>query len=331
MSANTLPPPSPARAGTVTEEADLLPVAVLGAGAVGCYYAGCLARAGLPVTLIARGDAVATLRTRGLVIESGGHTDTVHLEVADTPAAVANAALVLVCVKSSDTPQAARALAPHLRADALVVSLQNGVTNGDQLLAGLSQQVVPAAVYVATVLAGPGHVQHHGGGALAIGSPRSRPVSSERIDAIVRLFSPAGIPVTPNEDIRAVLWGKLVVNCVYNALSAITQDDYGTLIASDPIRQVMRQVIDEAIAIARVQGIDLGADVHERVMGVAGMMPRQRSSTAQDVARRRATEIDHLNGYLVREGERLGIATPVNRTLHALVRKIEDSYLNPAG
>jgi 2-dehydropantoate 2-reductase len=91
----------------------------------------------------------------------------------------------------------------------------------------------------------------------------------------------------------------------------------------------MRQVIDEAIAIARAQGIDLGADVHERVLGVAGMMPRQRSSTAQDVARRRATEIDHLNGYLVREGERLGIATPVNRTLHALVRTMEDGYLNP--
>jgi 2-dehydropantoate 2-reductase len=234
-----------------------------------------------------------------------------------------------VCVKSSDTPQAARELAPHLRRDALVVSLQNGVTNGDELLAGLSQQVVPAAVYVATVLAGPGHVQHHGGGALAIGSPQSRPVSHERIDAIVRLFSPAGIPVTPHEDIRAVLWGKLVVNCVYNALSAITQNDYGTLIASDPVRIVMRQVIDEAIAIARAQGIDLGADVHERVLGVAGMMPRQRSSTAQDVARRRATEIDHLNGYLVREGERLGIATPVNRTLHALVRTMEDGYLNP--
>lgn len=333
MSPHHPPLPSSEAAGRIGDsapESTLLPIAVVGAGAVGCYYAGLLARAGLPVTLIARGAAVAALRTNGLVIESGGRSETLHIAVADTPAAAANAALVLVCVKSSDTAQAARELAPHLRTDALVLSLQNGVTNGDELLAGLPQSVVPAAVYVATVLAGPGHVQHHGGGALTIGSPRSRPVGRERIDAIVRLFAPAGIPVTPHEDIRAVLWGKLAVNCVYNALSAITQNDYGTLVASERICKVMHQVIDEAVAIARAQDIDLGADVHARIMGVAGMMPRQRSSTAQDVARQRATEIDHLNGYLVREGERLGIDTPVNRTLHALVRTIEDGYLKRA-
>lgn len=152
-----------------------LPVAVVGAGAVGCYYAGLLAQAALPVTLIGRGAALVALKAQGLRVESGGQTATIPIQVADTPAAANEAALVLVCVKSSDTAEVARALRPHLRPDALVVSLQNGVTNGDDLLAGLPQQIVPAAVYVATVLAGPAHVQHHGGGALVIGSPRAGP------------------------------------------------------------------------------------------------------------------------------------------------------------
>ena len=208
-----------------------------------------------------------------------------------------------------------------------MVSLQNGVTNGDDLLAGLPQQVVPAAVYVATSLAGPAHVQHHGGGSLVIGSPRDRPVSQAQLDALVALLSKANIPTTVNEDIRAVLWGKLVVNCAYNALSAITQNDYGTLVAAEPIRRVMQAVIQEAATVAQALDIDLGESLEERVLAVSKMMPRQRSSTAQDVARQRPTEIDHLNGYLVREGHRLGIPTPVNSTLHALVRQLEDSYL----
>lgn len=301
----------------------LFPIAVLGAGAVGCYYAGRLAQAGYPVTLIARGSALTALREAGLRVESGGRTDTVEITVGESPAAARDAALVLVCVKSSDTAHAAQSLAPHLKTDALVLSLQNGITNGDTLVEHLAQRVVPAAVYVATALAAPGHVQHHGGGALSIGSPRSRPVSREQLDALAALFDRAGIPVTVHDTIRAVLWGKLVVNCTYNALSAITQHDYGTLVASEAIRSVMHAVISEAAAIARAQGIDLGSDIHDRVMGVAAIMPRQLSSTAQDVARRRPTEIDHLNGYIVREGQRLGIATPVNQTLHALVKQIE--------
>jgi len=304
-----------------------LPVAVIGAGAVGCYYAGLLAQAALPVTLIGRGAAFAALKAHGLRIESGGHTNTIPIQAADTPAAARDAALVLVCVKSSDTAEAARALKPHLRPDALVVGLQNGVTNGDELLAGLPQQVVPAAVYVATVLAGPAHVQHHGGGALVIGSPRGRPVSQAQLNALVSLFSKANIPVTVSEDIRAVLWGKLVVNCAYNALSAITQNDYGTLVAAQPIRSVMQAVIQEAATVARALDIDLGESLEDRVLAVSKMMPKQLSSTAQDVARQRPTEIDHLNGHLVREGRRLGIPTPVNSTLHALVRQLEDGYL----
>jgi 2-dehydropantoate 2-reductase len=301
-------------------------VAVVGAGAVGCYYGGLLARAGFAVTLIGRRAAVDLINERGLRIETDAFDESFKVLASDIIAAAADADIVLVCVKSSDTESVAQSLEPHLRPNTLVLSLQNGVSNAAALLAQLACPIVPAGVYVATSLGGPGHVRHHGGGALVIGSPRERPVSPEQLQSLVALFARAQVPVTISQELEKVQWTKLVVNCAYNALSAITMNPYSSLVASPLVHTVMSQVIDEANAVALACGVDLGPDLKERVFQVATLMPGQRSSTAQDVARKRPTEIDHLNGHIVREGGRLGIATPVNRTLHALVRQIEASY-----
>lgn len=301
------------------------PIAIMGAGAVGCYYGALLARAGLDVTLIGRPAAVAALREQGLRLLAGESRSSFRVRADEDVRVAADARLVLVCVKSSDTGQAAASLRPHLAADTLVLSLQNGVTNAETLLATLDQPVVAAAVYVATALEGPGTVRHFGGGALAIGAPAARPVSGPAMTALAALLNSAGIETTLTPDITAVLWGKLVVNCAYNALSAITQQPYGELVASSAIRQVMHDAIDEVLAVARARSIELPGDIHERVMKVAGLMPGQRSSTAQDLARGRPTEIDHLNGYIASEGTRLGLATPVNHTLGAIVRQLEST------
>ena len=302
-------------------------VAVIGAGAVGCYYGGLLARAGLPVTLIGRPAGVQAIRKNGLSIHTAGQQLSANVSADDRLDVAREANLILVCVKSADTAQLARDLAPLLAPGALVMSLQNGVTNADDLTQAIStNDVVASAVYVATEMDGPHTVRHHGGGALSIGSLRSRPVALERMQALVELFQRAGIAVSIAGDITAVLWTKLVVNCAYNALSAITQNEYSALVASEPIHSVMHSVIDEVQTVAQAAGIDLGADLHARVFKVAEMMPRQRSSTAQDLARRRKTEIDFLNGHIVREGERLGIQTPTNRTLHAIVKQIEAGF-----
>jgi 2-dehydropantoate 2-reductase len=303
------------------------PIAIIGAGAVGCYYGALLARAGLNVTLIGRPAAVAALRDRGLQLLSGEARSTFRVHADEDTRAAAAARLVLICVKSSDTGLAAASLRPHLGADTLVLSLQNGVTNAESLLATLDQPVVAAAVYVAAALEAPGTVRHFGGGALTIGAPATRPVSAPETAALAALLNGAGIETTVTPDITSVLWGKLVVNCAYNALSAITQQTYGQLVASSAIRRVMHDAIDEVLEVAKARSIALPGDMHERVMKVAGLMPGQRSSTAQDLARRRPTEIDYLNGYIAAEGARLGLATPVNQTLGALVRQLESTHL----
>ncbi len=297
-------------------------VAVMGAGAVGGYYGGMLARAGHAVTLIGRAAHVDAIRRDGLLLEAQAFCGHARVQADTDPAEVRGAQLVLLCVKSTDTDAAAAAIAPHLAQDACVLSLQNGVDNAERLQARLAQEVVPAVVYVAVEMAGPGHVRHHGRGELVIG----RSPSSE---AIVRLFAAAGVPVQVSDNVLGALWAKLIVNCAYNALSAIVQMPYGQLVQGEGVPAVMRDVVDECLAVARAAGVVVPADTRETMQRIAQTMPAQLSSTAQDLARGRRTEIDHLNGYVVRKGESLGVAVPVNRTLHALVRLLESRDRSP--
>lgn len=292
-------------------------IAIMGAGAVGSYYGGLLARAGHQVVLIGRAAHADAVRHSGLRLQTTSFDQTLVLAAGTEAQAVAGADWVLVCVKAGDTEAAAAAIAPHLRDGALVLSLQNGIDNAERLQSLLPRQrVQPVLVYAAVELAGPGHVRHHGRGELVIGGgPDS--------DGIAQAFGDAGVPVEVLADIRSAQWSKLLVNCAYNALSAISRLPYGLMIQGPGIEQVMRDAVAECLAVARAEGVELPADSWERVRALADAMPTQQSSTAQDLARGRRSEIDQLNGHVVRRGEALGVPTPVNRTLHALVRLLE--------
>ena len=144
-------------------------IAVMGAGAVGCYYGGMLARAGHDVTLIARAQHVEAVRRNGLRMETKTFDESVSMKASEEASGVRGAKLVLFSVKSPDTERAGSTLAPHLEPDAIILTLQNGVDNAERLAATLGRDVIPAVVYVATEMAGPGHVRHHGRGELVIG------------------------------------------------------------------------------------------------------------------------------------------------------------------
>jgi 2-dehydropantoate 2-reductase len=288
--------------------------AVMGAGAVGCYYGGMLARAGHAVTLIGRPQHVDAVRSKGLFLETQSFKAHVPMAASTEASGARDAELVLFCVKSTDTESAAKALAPHLGSDALVLSLQNGVDNIERLRAMLRQEIAPAAVYVATEMAGPGHVRHHGRGELVIGATTRD---------IAAAFTAAGVPVQISGNVMGALWEKLVVNCAYNALSAISQLPYGRLVQGEGVEAVMRDVVAECLAVAHGAGVTLPANIWDAVQRIARTMPTQLSSTAQDLARGKRSEIDHLNGYVVRKGAALDIATPANRVLHSLVKLLE--------
>ncbi len=291
-------------------------IAVMGAGAVGCYYGGMLARAGHEVTLIGRPQHVEAIRSGGLYMETKAFREHVPMRSTTAPDGVRGAQAVLFCVKSSDTEDAGRAMAPFLEPGAAILSLQNGVDNAARLSAVLGRKVIPTVVYVATEMAGPGHLRHHGRGELVIGPSAA---SAE----LARVFPAAGIPVEISDNVAGALWAKLVVNCAFNALSAITRLPYGEFAHAEGVEAVMRDVIAECLAVARADGVTVPGDMWQAVQHIASTMPGQQSSTAQDLARGKPTEIDHLNGYVVRRGEALGIATPVNGTLRTIVRLLE--------
>src|SRR5689334_9830264 len=187
-------------------------IGVMGAGAVGCYYGAMLARAGRAVTLVARPQHVQAIERSGLRLQTATGDESIRLGVSSEPSSLRGAELVLFSVKSSDTEAAGRAMAPYLDRDAAIVTLQNGVDNAERLSATLGREVIPACVYVAVEMAGPGHVRHHGRGELVIGG-------SAASKSIVEAFKAAGVQVDISDNVMGALWAKLIVNSAYNALS----------------------------------------------------------------------------------------------------------------
>jgi 2-dehydropantoate 2-reductase len=308
-----------------------LRIGVVGAGAVGGYFGGILARGGHSVTLIARPAQVEAIEASGLRIQSATWQATIgapQLTATTDLSALTKMDGVLLCVKSSDTEAVSAQIGPFLAPDCWVMSLQNGVDNASRASQVLGRAVIAAVVYVATAAPEPGLVRHFGRGDLIIGNPTAglfAPLTDLALQDIADRFSDAGVPVKVSDAVTHALWSKLLVNCVFNGLSALSQMDYGTLAAHPPTRQIMQAILDEVIKVASAAGTPLtpteAADATERI--IQGM---PRSSTAQDLARRKLTEIDHLNGFIAREGLRLGVPTPVNSTVHGLVKLLESGF-----
>jgi 2-dehydropantoate 2-reductase len=301
-------------------------IAVVGAGAVGCTFGGLLARAGAPVTFIGRPRHIEPIKLHGLDFESLQFRERLRV-AATTEAGGASAAdLVLLCVKTLDTEAAAKALAPHLTKNAAVVSLQNGVDNVERIRAASGIEAIPAVVYVAAEMVGPGHVKHTARGDLIIGRwPAHGPPDAERLETVSAVCARAGIPCPISENIEGELWLKLLLNCACNAISALGRTRYGPMARNPHTRELMKLVAAETMHVARKAGVRLPAvDPVAAVWKLVESMPETISSTAQDIARGKLTEIDSLNGYVARRGLELGIATPVNQTLHALVKLLEE-------
>ncbi len=306
-------------------------ITVVGAGAVGSFYGALLARAGYRVTLIGRPAHVAAIRDTGLRLDMAGTVQSVPVQASSELKSVQGADLVLFCVKSTDTDAVAREMAPWLSQEAVVLSLQNGVENASTIARYVPNSVVPAVVYVATAMPEPGLVKHFGRGELVIGAldPRrsQAPDVLIMLQALVELFATAGIAVTCSEDVRAELWSKLMVNCAYNALSALGHAHYARIASLPEVRALQQSIVQEVVEVAAAEGVALSLQSSlEAVDRIAQTMPQQHSSTAQDMTRSKPSEIDHLNGFIARRGSELGVPTPINRTLHALVKLVEAGY-----
>jgi 2-dehydropantoate 2-reductase len=297
-------------------------ITVLGAGAVGCYFGGMLARAGLPVTLLRRAQPGATAgpATPGsLHIDSINFQESVNVAWAAVPAGLREADLVLFCVKTLDNETAAQQIAPYVKAGAVVVSLQNGVDNAERIRAASGIEVVPAVVYVAASMPAADRVKHVGRGDLVVGN-------SAAAQRVAQVFEGAGVKCRVSDNIPADLWIKLTMNCAGNAVTALGRASYGRAARHADARGVIAAAAAECVAVGRAAGVRLpDTDLVAAGLQLAQNLGDATSSTAQDIARGKRTEIDSLNGYVARRGAELGVPTPVNSTLCALVKLLEEA------
>lgn len=304
-------------------------IVVMGAGAVGCYFGGMLSRAGHDVTLIARPEHVRAIQAHGLHMDCMTFQEFVEVGASTELEAIREAHLILFCVKSPDTLATIQLISPYLKADTIILSLQNGVDNCERIRSVVNNPVFPAVVYVATMMAGPGRLKHNGRGELVIGpweftSPEADALQMQRLGKISALLANAEIPCPVSSDVRRDLWFKFLVNCSYNAISAIGQIEYGKMVSVEPVKVLIDSLADEVLAIAHRQQINITkAEAIQANEMIASTMVTQRSSTAQDIARKKSTEIDFLNGLVVRKGQAYGIPTPANQSVYALVKMLE--------
>jgi 2-dehydropantoate 2-reductase len=228
-------------------------------------------------------------------------------------------------VKTTDTARTAQALAKVLAKDAVLVSMQNGVDNAEQIETASGLRALPAAVYVAASVPAPGKVKHVGRGDLVLGP------QNEITQRVARLFTRASVPCRISENLIGELWTKLVWNCALNALSALGKATYGEILTSPDAKQLIETTVYEVLAVAKASGIQPAGleDAKAAFAGaykVAEQMAATRSSTAQDMMRGKKTEIDSLNGFIVRRGRELNVPVPVNQALFTLVKLAEGGF-----
>ncbi len=291
---------------------------------MGCLFGGALARAGHRVTLVDPDPAtVAALTTRGVRWWQGERWEDIPVGATREPAAAGPADLALVLVKAPHTAAAAAGLPALLAPEAPALTLQNGLGGGEVLAAclGADRVLVGVTAQGATLL-GPGEARHGGRGETVLGPCRG---VSPAAEGVAQLLDGALGPARAVADPWPLVWRKLAINCAINPLAALTGALNGELPVRPEAVALMAAAVGEVVAVARGAGIDLGDPeaLVRAVLGVARATGANRASMGQDVDRGRPTEIDFINGAVVREGRRCGIPTPVNQTLAQLVKTLE--------
>lgn len=295
----------------------------MGAGAVGGYFGGLLHRAGLDVTMIARGQHLEAIKAHGLHVKSVKGDFTVHAPAVADPKAVGPVHLILFCVKSYDTESAARQCLPMVGEDTVVLSLQNGVDN-EEKIAGIvgTDTVLGGVAYIGAAIAEPGVIVHTAEGRIVFGEVRGG--ISERVKRLEQIFREAKFPAEISANIQAVLWGKLCWNATFNALNTLVGGQLRAIIERRESWALARAVMEEVRAVGVAHGVHLPPETVDKLLRwterEAAVM---KTSTRQDLEIGKRLEADALNGAVVEKGRAVGVPTPLNFALYGLLKAID--------
>lgn len=302
-------------------------IAILGAGAVGCYYGGLLAASSQEVLFIAKPERAKILQTEGLSLKWPTHTQHLQIKVTDDLQQIQIASVLLICVKANHSTQVAQQIKPFLSANTLVLSMQNGLQNAERFAEVLGRPIDVAMIYAALAMNSASEVSYQGGGQLVLGRPNSVGQPEQSLQRLADIFQQATIPVKISVNITHDLWSKWIINCAFNALSALGQIPYQALMQQAHLPEIVHSIVNECLALARAQKITLDeAGIFHQIEQVAIRWPLQKSSMAQDMMAKRPTEIAELNGLAQAKGAILNVPTPINTLLTSLIKMQERLY-----
>ena len=294
-------------------------IAIMGAGAVGSYFGGLLAKAGLDVTFIARGAHLKALQEQGLRIKSYKGDFSLPVKATSNPEEVGKVDLVLFCVKAYHTEEAARLCLPMVGPETVIISLQNGVDNEEKIAAIVCpEKVMGGVAYVGVRIAEPGFIEHSMAGRIVFGELDGR--VSQRAQEIEGLFQKAGVPAQATTQIRELLWSKLAWNAAFNAISALTRTTVQEIINNPDLKDISRSVMDEVATVAMAHGIALQEEDLEKGLRLPSHGGDFKTSMLQDLEAGKTLELEELNGFVIKKGKEKGISTPYNYTLFALLK-----------
>jgi 2-dehydropantoate 2-reductase len=297
-------------------------IAVVGTGGVGGYFGGLLARAGHEVTFLARGGHLEAIRRSGLLVKSSTHGEfTVSPALAeDDPARVGPVDYVLVAVKTYHLDSIAPRLPALVGAETAVIPLLNGVTAHEVLLRHLPKSsVVGGLCAVFSQIEAPGVIRMGGNTKTVVVGELGGP-PSERLDRIVEAWKGQGVDASQSDDILAALWTKFLFIASTGGVTSLARVPVSGVRSQPPTRELLVAAFHEVESVARAKGIRLAPDVVDKTLKmVDGLDPQVTTSMQRDVAAGRPFELEAFNGTVVRDGQAVGVATPVHATIYALL------------
>jgi 2-dehydropantoate 2-reductase len=298
-------------------------ILMVGAGAVGGFFGARLAMHNPNVSFLLRPNTLAAVKQQGLTIRSADGTFTVRPQVASDVRRLPRPELIVLGVKAHDLDEVLNQIEPVLTEKTVILTLQNGIDTEDRLRARIQRDcVVGGVAYIYSRIAEPGVIEHYKKGAVAIGELMGN--ESERLLAIRDLFTSAGIPCHLSKDIRRTKWEKMCWNCVFNPITVLIDDHVAKALDHPEMMGVIRQIVGEVAAVSAAMKVPLPLDMPERVVKATQEIRDIHTSMYDDWKAGRRTEIDYLNGFIVRKGRDLGIPTPVNEALTAMIKTITE-------
>lgn len=304
-------------------------VTVIGPGAIGLLFGGLLSHLGLDVRFLDKSkERAAYLTEHGLLLEKADGVNHLPLRVTSNAYDIGPCDVIIICVKAYNTAAVLPALPALLHAGTLVLTLQNGLGHIEVLKKALPEkQMVIGATFQGVTLVETGHIRHTGGGPTYLGSLDTDPETRKQLIKIAKGLAAAGFSTRVVKNIQGIIWNKLLINVGINALSAITRLKNGDLVRHPETRDLMAMAISEALAVGRANGLRVSSKAITEARKACLATAENRSSMLQDVLNKKPTEIEAINGAIVREAEKSGLEAPVNKVLTLLVKTIEKGDL----